>query len=102
VSHAALNTDCLQSGIISFSRKYCNNSFHLLSLQRTGNAVEEVFAVTAWLDYQHCLPHLCVMRELMLMWKKSNDENWPWEMSHFNQTQCMMGKKEGSREGEME
>jgi len=34
--------------------------------------------------------------------EKSNDENWPWEMSHFNQTQCMMGKKEGSREGEME
>ncbi len=61
-----------------------------------GTSMEEVFAVTVWLDYQHCLLHLCVMRERAEqgMWNKAMLRmGVPWEMSHFNQTQCMGERK---------
>ncbi len=70
-----------------------------------GTSMEEVFAVTVWLDYQHCY-FIYVWWERELNRECGIKQCWewavPWEMSHFNQTQCMGGKKEGTSEREME
>lgn len=77
------------------------------SLQSIVNAVEEAFAAAVWPDYQHCLLHLCLMRE-RADWggecgiKQCWEWAVPWEMTHFNQTEPTRPRKEKVREGQKE